>query len=306
MISSNDCEPWNKVMGDICNRAGVPFPSALNATDDDAKTFFLMRASLVLEEARSVLVEKLCKNLKLMKQCTKCGIHVKLSFMEKKRYGFVELVFQKDSRDGCSFTTSEMYDMKPGCVVEILFHDESTGQMRNILASVTPMSNSGDQLIPLTAYGIEDVMHCFHDDMDFFLMPVTTLISEQRQFTACYERPKVNFISKLMGMKMASHIRFDDSDAESVHDDEHNSEEGFLGGKGESIVGDNNYWLDEEKKESDSDHITHDFQEEEDERILLSSINLPKLNATQEKAASNFLNGPRDNLFLVQGPPGTG
>jgi hypothetical protein len=33
---------------------------------------------------------------------------------------------------------------------------------------------------------------------------------------------------------------------------------------------------------------------------------LPRLNPTQEKAASNFLNSPPNSITLVQGPPGTG
>ena len=48
----------------------------------------------------------------------------------------------------------------------------------------------------------------------FRLTPVANLISEQRQFVACYERPKVDFIQKLMGMKSLTHLRFEDSDSE--------------------------------------------------------------------------------------------
>lgn len=302
LISSKDCKHWNRVIGNTCNRAGVPFPSALNATDDDAKTFFLMRASLVLEEARGILVDELCNNFKMMKNCTKCGIHVKLSYFEKRKYGSVGLFFQK--RSGCSFTPSELYELKPGCVVEVIFRDESS-RMRSILTNITPMFGGSDgQVVALSAYGMEDVMQYFHDDMDFFLLPVATLISEQRQFTACYERPKVNFISKLMGMKTASHIRFDDSDNESESvKDEHKNDQNLLLGEREVSIGDKNDLV-EEKKESDSETMSHDFHE--DDRVHLSSIKLPTLNATQEKAAFSYLNGPRDNLFLVQGPPGTG
>ena len=58
-----------------------------------------------------------------------------------------------------------------------------------------------------------------------------------------------------------------------------------------------------------------DSEEEDDENYLklppahdqipIASIDIPPLNGTQEKTASSFLDGPSQNLSLVQGPPGT-
>ena len=62
--------------------------------------------------------------------------------------------------------------------------------------------------VGLMAYRTEELERFVTEPEMFRLTPVANLISEQRQFVACYERPKVDFIQKLMGMKSLTYLRF--------------------------------------------------------------------------------------------------
>ena len=315
LISSNSNDRWPIVVGDMCNRAGLPFPAKLNMTDQDAHQFFGMRGSLVLEEARSVLAEELSNRQRNRRAASASGgglNNVTLVSVEHKKNGFMGLTFGKNKKNGDSqpFAPSELYDMKPGNVVEVAFRD-GAGQRRSILTNIIPMPKIDDRTISLMAYRMEEVGEYLNDDATTFqLIPVTTLISEQRQFVACFSMPKVFFLPKLMGMKSSTHTRFDDSDDDDDddHDDSCDENEVKYNSSSTEVRAQHGIYVDhendgEEKKLDDDDE--HMIGSNED-RVPTSSIDIPTLNVTQEKAASSFINGPSDNLSLVQGPPGTG
>ena len=309
IIDTNRNDRWTSVIGDICNRAGVPFPSKLNATDHDLNVFFLMRASLILEEARSILAEELSSRAR--QRQNKPTIDVKLVSVVQKKNGFTALVFTKVSRRESHFSPSELYNMKPGCVVEVAFRDE-VGCKRSVLTHIMPVHDAGDTSISLLVYRMEELDGYLNDMTSFHLIPVTTLISEQRQFAACFDRPKVSFLPKLMGIKSSTHTRFDNSDDESESlEGEAREEKG--GGMDEDGCENENEFISfdgtfsEEKKENEFGGNDHDtWGANQEDRIPLSSICIPSLNESQEKAAISFINGPAHNLSLVQGPPGTG
>jgi len=302
IIDTNRNDRWSSVIGDICNRAGVPFPSKLNSTDHDMNVFFLTRASLILEEARSILAEELGSRAR--QRQNKSMIDVKLVSVSQKKNGFTALVFTKASRRESQFSPSELYNMKPGCVVEVMFRDE-VGCKRSVLTHIMPVHDAGDASIALLVYRMGELDGYLNDMTTFHLVPVTTLISEQRQFAACYDRPKVSFLPKLMGMKSSTHTRFDNSDDESESLEGEARDE--KGGEMDEDGCDNAFIsfdgpFSEEKKENEFGG--NDANKED--RIPLSSISIPSLNESQEKAAISFINGPAQNLSLVQGPPGTG
>ena len=289
---------WSSFSSDVCNRAGVPLPSQLNTTDHDKYQFFAMRASLVLEEARCVIAEALSER----EQRRKRPIDAIFLNAKNEKHGFASLIFGKKSRNSYayggqkvqldSFTPSEMANMKPGCVLALSFHD-SSGVKKSILTSIVPSPDFDDRTVALTAYRMDDLDGILTEATAFQLIPTTNLISEQRQFIACFCPPKVEFLPKLMGMKSASHLRFT-SDSDSDGDENSNEQQEDVHEERDN----------EEKKMDESDEMASSGPG--DNEISMTSMDIPSLNPTQEKAASSFIEGPSQNLSLVQGPPGTG
>jgi hypothetical protein len=102
-----------------------------------------------------------------------------------------------------------------------------------------------------------------------------------RQMEACLRMTKVSFMSKLLGCKKSKHIRFNDDEEEEVINEDDSM--------GEEVI------VDDEVEFSDnSDH-------EKDNNLQNLSTKLPKLNPTQEKAATKFLTSLPASLILVQG-----
>jgi len=370
------------VMSDICQRAGIPLPSPLSSSDGSTSTdrdkhhFFASRASLVMEEARCIIADSLPHhqnqnrhrgNHAQMSKRRKYPMHVDLVNVKMDKHGFGNLMFQKtpkpnsygrgrsfNERKGTSasstsvlFTTSELTDMKPGCIMELTWQDEdpnfsnnsTTGshgnghaRQRSILTNIIPSSDFDHRTaVQLMAYRMDDVLSLSlalrkdSGSVSFQLIPVTNLISEQRQFVACFYPPKVDFIPKLIGMKSATHLRFADSD-EDEEDVQNESERPPVADSDSDAAADQ-----EEKKMVDEcDALDQGAREYHDssstttttttttidanipnrlplhDEISMTSMNIPMLNPTQEHAATSFLHGPSHNLSLVQGPPGTG
>jgi hypothetical protein len=90
---------------------------------------------------------------------------------------------------------------------------------------------------------------------------------------ACLRMPKVSFMSKLLGYKKSTHIRFNESDEEEASKEE--------------VIGD------------DLESVGCDSENEAAFKDLTAK--LPRLNRTQEKAASSFLESLPSSLILVQG-----
>jgi hypothetical protein len=97
---------------------------------------------------------------------------------------------------------------------------------------------------------------------------------------ACLRMTKVSFMSKLLGCKKSTHIRFNDSDEEEVVEDVISLEEEVL--------------VDDIEK-------TNNLEHRDGARRKSFLAKLPQLNLTQEKAASSFLNSLSSSLILVQG-----
>lgn len=90
---------------------------------------------------------------------------------------------------------------------------------------------------------------------------------------------------KLLGCKKSTHIRFNDDEDE---EEEVIHEEDFL--SGEDVI-------------VDDEEFSDAFDNEKDDNNSIQSLleKLPKLNPTQEKAATSFLASSPASLILVQG-----
>ena len=311
----NNNEKWGALMSDICNRAGVPLPSKLSLMGRDAQEFFATRSSLVLEEARCIITEKLSDH-----KMKRYGMGVKLlsTRIEQRKCG-ASLTFGKMGRKRNShnshshsdalepFTPSELYDMKPGCVVQVTGRDQS-GREKSILTNIIPLRDFNECSVALMAYTYGNGNE--NDDLEIFctestrfqLTPITNLISEQRQFIACYDIKSIKnlgFLPKLMGVKRATHLRFDDSDNDGDGDgdgDVNNNLNHDAKDKGEDFYDKLSDDANEEKKSCDS------YDEIPPGEIAVASIDIPSLNRTQEKAASSFIDDPSHDFSMVQGP----
>ena len=191
----------------------------------------------------------------------------------------------------------------------------------SFLASVIPKADKGIDgdgvtTLPLMMFcrneTLTDALLGCSPSKTWHLLPITSLISEQRQFDACMKAPNVSFMNKLLGMKTATHTRFDDSDSSSSSSSDDEKDEYSDGNENSTLFHPGEYIDDEddvelsnidEKEEPNSDD---DSSESLRKEIIKIPLRIPKLNKTQEKAANSFLNSSTSSVSLVQGPPGTG
>jgi hypothetical protein len=136
----------------------------------------------------------------------------------------------------------------------------------------------------------------------FVATAVTTVISQVRQMEACLRMVKVSFIRKVLGQKDAIHTRFDstsDDDDDDYDDDDQEDEELLV----KYDDRDDFLPLDDEDCTTTTttsiDGVTANNDWNEDMSHLLTQI--PTLNETQERAATMFLNSPKESIILVQG-----
>ncbi len=256
------------------------------------------------------------------------------SFSPNTEKNNVDVVFEP-------FSSKELYDMKPGCVFKVTMYDFDSNddhyqdQMHNdeysisFLASVIPFNgksldrNDKSSILPLMMYNTTikhfGIIFDSTKRKKWHVSPVTTLISEQRQFEACMKAPNICFMRKLLGVKTSTHIRFDSSDdksssSSSLDEDfaeekkEHNP---FMQSRPSDIEQENPldllFVLDRNGAKEDEC-----FEEDQPMAIYCNKnvyichhpILIPKLNKSQMKAAKNFLNSSSSTITLVQGPPG--
>ena len=95
----------------------------------------------------------------------------------------------------------------------------------------------------------------------FQVTGLTTLVGQVRQMEACLRMSNVPFMSKLLGQKGSTHIRFDDSDEEEEEVEEEKKEEEVEEEKKEEE--------EEEVEENNSDMEIGSSDEEEEEIILM-------------------------------------
>jgi len=265
-------------------------PSKIQAASIDANHFYSARAALVMEEARFIVANALRRHSSPAdahgrRHSGPASLLLRLVSVEDKEKlgGCTVLIFEKRAR-GTTFAPTELYDMRPGCCFEIITEGKAESNLNvsgSVLANVVPSSDRSniDSQLTLMVYKKLELLAEQCDDI-WEIRPLLTLISEQRQFEACgCSRPRVSFMHNLLGWKDSSHIRFGDSDSSSDED------EG-------------------EQKESDD-------KETSSRSLVLSpkiasGLLLPSLNATQERAATEYLSAHSGSVSLVQGPPGTG
>ena len=243
-----------------------------------------------------------------------------------------------------SFTPKELYEMRPGNCFLIVAPPPKDGNPSSssttnsssssllVLASVVPtpkfnpdedskqsvklMVFQKDFLLPTSNNADIDDDEDNDDNNDWSIYPLTTLVREMRQFEACTREKNVAFLPKLWNAKQPTHIRFSDSD-ESDNDNNNNTD--VLQEEPASL----DVWNGDVDDEDDNDNDVEDgsadgideqnssaFQnlsrKTDKKRNRKGSFRLPLLNATQSRAAENFLKSPTGTLSLVQGPPGTG
>ena len=284
-----------KLMSNICGRAGLPMPAKLQAASIDANQFYSTRAALVMEEARFVVADALRKHngpadAHGRRHPGPSSLSLRLvSVEEKEKLGGCTVVTFEKRVPGATFEPKELYDMRPGCCFEIItlgkVESSNPSVLSSVLANVVPSSDRSniDSQLTLMLYHKLELLSEGCDDI-WEVRPLTTLISEQRQFEACgCLRPKVSFMHKLLGWKDSSHIRFGDSDSDGSSDED-------------KIKG-------EEKKCDGEEPLSHLHGLSPK---IASGLLLPPLNPTQERAALEHLSSPSGSVTLVQGPPGTG
>ncbi|KAK3267651.1 hypothetical protein CYMTET_23809 [Cymbomonas tetramitiformis] len=145
------------------------------------------------------------------------------------------------------------------------------------------------------------------------LQPLAAVISQQRMAAACFMRPKLPFMNKLLGMPPAKHTKFALSDDEDDEDDEEVSDEG--GEKGEEEEGGRGGEAEETMSEEGEgpgavEDRTQPAEATSDaavEAVARAAEEAERgLNQSQQKALRMFLESSSGHLQLVQGPPGCG
>ena len=279
-----------KLMSNLCGRAGLPMPAKIQAASIDANHFYSTRAALVMEEARFVIADALRKHngpadAHGRRHPGPSSLSLRLvSVEEKEKLGGCTVLTFEQRIPGVTFEPKELYDMRPGCCFEIITAGKvksNSNVLSSVLGNVVPSSDRSniDSQLTLMMYHKLELLSEGCDNI-WEVRPLTTLISEQRQFEACgCLRPKVSFINTLLGWKDSSHIRFGDSDSSSDEDE------------GEEMK------CDEVKTASHSYGLLPK---------IASGLLLPPLNPTQERAAGEYLSSSSGSVTLVQGPPGTG
>jgi len=233
---------------------------------------------------------------------------------------------------GGSFTTKELRDMRPGCCFEVVpprpvaegivradggeIGADGGADGASVLAAVLPWrSKSSDgggdgraRELSLMVFRpgwchnlprlLDDVGGVGEDEWK--VRPLTTLISGVRQFEACTRMTEVPFLPKIMGWKDGAHTRFTYSDDEE--DDEEEEEK-----KSEDIEdGGSDGWAANGDSERSTIPPADGGVGSCDPAVDSPIFDLPKLNPTQERAATTFLDSHSSSVTLVQGPPGTG
>lgn len=290
-----------------------------SGTFDNARSYYLSKAPLILEESRYIIADALGR-LSLQK-CSVCSLTLQLLSVNEKyprlkqeHSLFAPMILdfrierirnnQKDmswSRPGSVLVLRRRPATKvPGTTEN---RDEYIDLQSSLLACVAPSihkkSESNDSSQPsrssnlsLMIFRQDDLIMSNHIEKDksnahngqimYQATALTTLISQVRQMEACLRMTKVDFMPKLLGCKKSKHIRFNDSEEDDIIEGDVSSEENVLV---------------EEKAESEGSGTTS--ESESSPKSLLAK--LPQLNPTQERAASCFLNSLPSSLILVQG-----
>jgi hypothetical protein len=297
------------VMQQVCGRVGVALPQPLPSHYSSAQEYYDPRTALVLEEARYILSETLGRR-------TQKTIPVTLAQVdERKKTGHVVLEFSKHTgglykNSSPAFTMKELFDMRPGGCFRVDF--VGNNRSGSVLASIVPLpprDSSQAPTVTLMVYQSAALppkidQHVDDPSISWTIAPHGSLISHVRQFEACTRATKVAFLPSILSHKQSTHIRFDDSDDSDGGDQ---PEEPKEDGNDFSTSTTSTTPMSVSSSATTSASQTHTPKEpceKQPPRVITPTLS--KLNATQRKAAKQFLESAESTLTLVQGPPGTG
>lgn len=289
-----------------------------SGTFDNARSYYLSKAPLILEESRYIIADALGR-LSLQK-CSVCSLTLQLLSVHEKyprlkqEHNLCAPMILDFRIESIRNNEKDISWSRPGSVLVLRRRpatkvpgtaekrDEYIDLQSSLLACVAPFiqkkseSNDSSQLLrssnlSLMIFRQDDFIMSNHIEKDksnaqngqimYQATALTTLISQVRQMEACLRMTKVDFMPKLLGYKKSKHIRFNDSEDDII--------EGYVSSEDDALV--------EKKAESEGSGTTS--ESESSPKSLLEK--LPQLNPTQERAASCFLNSLPSSLILVQG-----
>ncbi|KAL7537872.1 hypothetical protein ACHAXR_008767 [Thalassiosira sp. AJA248-18] len=323
----------------LSNASSYSNTSSSSGTYDNARSYYMANAPLILEESRYTIVDSLLKTRTSYNKRGSGSFTLELLSIEEKYPKLATrqrecapliLNFQiaNDSTPKKQQSNNDKSSKwtRPGSV--LLLHqrnEENASESSGVLACIVPNGNwksssssSSMQLLSLMIFRRDDLdlsQLSMEDDAQnnnktdqnpvFYATALTTLIGQVRQMEACLRMVKVSFMRKLLGQKNATHIRFGNSSSEEEEEEE--EEEEVVGEVLNDDIGgtklQRGYYVDEEENGSSS---SAEEEEEDDNNLAGLLAKLSKLNLTQDRAAKKFLESPKESLILVQGPPGTG
>lgn len=275
--SNPQSNSWLSLWETICQRVGLkPFHAPLLSAYEDPQLHFDQRAALVLEEARNAISTELERAWKYSgRQSNKSKtMYLRLqliSMLPCSQHLIITFVNDK------AFTKDQLFDIRPGTVVQCIPRDRETS-IHNVTLGVVKSGNR-DELENGRLFQILVLRNLppQAEGADWVVLPITSLITELRCFEALTNIAvtRAGFLNSLLGGKVAQHTRFD-SEGDVVEDTKTSNKEN-------SILP----FLKVISKEGNG------------------MFTLPRLNPTQEKAASTYLNAAPNSITLIQGPPGT-
>lgn len=298
----NDVDNWSR----ICIRLRLPVPTGpIKHYYNDKKLHFSYRAALVIEEARYGIAQGIkewqrrSKNFVKAKNMNnhdnrdkksrnqnynsrrgqvKNSIILTLTGAEvREKTGHCTMKFVKEG--GAKFTLDEVKSLRQGTVFACVNEDFAPTVANSVLGCL--LSANREEIIESKSFSIMVFKPVKKStDSTWQLIPVASLLTEQRKFDACTSNitSTVPFLLPLLGGKKPTHIKFAEKE------------------NGELVPED--VKMEEEEKDSEQELFSHDE--------LSPLFRSPPLNTTQKKAASTFLNSQANTITLIQGPPGTG
>lgn len=272
----------------LCGRVRIPVPvQRIQPIYDDPKAHFDIRAALVLEEARDAISKSLAKRWNRpkrnshwdtetdIKESTNLRVHMKHS--EPRKHDMTVLTFQALMRDDAKgkpkyFTAEQKENLCYGVIFECIPEAQKTNIASAILGCMLPTSaerihrqGSFDVLVfqPLTA----------GTGLSWKLTPVDNFLCAFRQFVAVtVYAAQVPFIDALLGKEETKSTVATEQKEPGCPSDRFNTV---------------------------SPLQVNDSRVASEQRM--SSLEIPDLNATQEKAVTSFLASPPNSITLIQG-----
>lgn len=281
----------------ICDRLNLPTPTkALQASYNTQKEHFSSRAALVMEEARQCISDGLqllqndFKNTERRNERTNSRLeplnlipmNLSMVGVDQKGTGHTLVTFSKGK---LPFTRDELLGLRHGTVVACLDQTLSPTIKNIILGTVIPQNReelvSSNDFVVMFFFKMKKKI----DINEWKVIPIASLLSEQRKFEACcklMDNP-VSFLLPLLGRKRPTHIRCIETNESDLKDS-----------NSKAMCFDDNYT-----------NFSNDCEVLEVVKVD-DTFKVPRLNEMQEKAAIAFLGSKSDTITLVQGPPGTG